>query len=260
MTVGGSPKPGSDRAPQLGDPARRPRRSIRRACVAIAALGAAVVLGSFLWFIAGVSNEEVELTRDADGIVVLTGGASRVADAVELLAAGRGRRLLITGVNPSTNQGGLSRAVPLHEKFITCCVDLDHSAINTVGNAVETRRWARQRGFRSLIVVTSNYHMPRALAELGHQMPDVTLIPFPVVTEKRRAEPWWSNAASARLLFSEYLKYIYSVMRHRLDPSPAGTEVAGHSHLASLFRNSQHCRRESSMRISEPNDTRTWVC
>ena len=249
MTVGGSPKPGSDRAAHFEEPVRSPRRLIRRACVTICALGAAVVLGSFLWFISGVSNEEVELTRDADGIVVLTGGASRVADAVELLAAGRGRRLLITGVNPSTNQGGLSRAVPLHDKFITCCVDLDHSAINTVGNAVETRRWARQRGFRSLIVVTSNYHMPRALAELGHQLPDVTLIPFPVVTEKRRAEPWWSNAASARLLFSEYLKYIYSVMRHRLDPSPAGTELAASCHLVSWFRNSQHCHRESSMRI-----------
>jgi len=233
MTVGGQRKPGSDRAPHLGEPARAPRRLIRRAVVAICTVAAVALLASFLWFISGVSNEEVELTRDADGIVVLTGGASRIADAVELLAAGRGRRLLITGVNPLTNQGGLSRAVPLHDRFITCCVDLDHSAINTVGNAVETRRWARQRGFRSLIVVTSNYHMPRALAELGHQLPDVVLIPFPVVTEKRRAEPWWSNAASARLLFSEYLKYIYSVMRHRLDPSPAGTELAGRRHLVS---------------------------
>jgi len=194
--------------------------------VAIAALGAAVVLGSFLWFIAGVSNEEVELTRDADGIVVLTGGASRVADAVELLAAGRGRRLLITGVNPSTNQGGLSRAVPLHEKFITCCVDLDHSAINTVGNAVETRRWARQRGFRSLIVVTSNYHMPRALAELGHHMPDVTLIPFPVVTEKMRNEPLWASGSIQLLLF-EYMKYLVAQVRTRIEPATDSTDFAG---------------------------------
>jgi uncharacterized SAM-binding protein YcdF (DUF218 family) len=205
-----------------------------RAFVAACIAGLGALMASFLWFISGVSNEEVELDRNADGIVVLTGGASRVADAVELLAAGRGRRLLVTGVNPATSTGGLSRAVPLHDKIITCCVDLDHSAVNTVGNAVETRRWARQRGFRSLIVVTSNYHMPRALAELSHQLPDVTLIPFPVVTEKRRAEPWWSNAGSARLLFSEYLKYIYSVVRHRLDPAPEDTEVARGRNVAAV--------------------------
>jgi uncharacterized SAM-binding protein YcdF (DUF218 family) len=227
MTVG--------REPQISkQPGRNPRRLLLRAFVTacVAGLGALVV--SFLWFISGISNEEVALDRDADGIVVLTGGASRIADAVELLAAGRGRRLLVTGVNPATSPGGLSRAVPLHDKIINCCVDLDHSAMNTVGNAVETRRWARQRGFRSLIVVTSNYHMPRALAELSHQLPDVALIPFPVVTEKRRTEPWWSNAASARLLLSEYLKYMYSVMRHRLDPTPADTELARGRNVAAV--------------------------
>jgi uncharacterized SAM-binding protein YcdF (DUF218 family) len=227
MTVG--------REPQFSkQPARRPRRLLLRAFLTACIAGIGALAASFLWFISGVSNDEIELDRNADGIVVLTGGASRVADAVELLAAGRGRRLLITGVNPATGPGGLSRVVPLHDKVITCCVDLDHSAVNTVGNAVETRRWARQRGFRSLIVVTSNYHMPRALAELSHQLPDVTLIPFPVVTEKRRAEPWWSNAASARLLFSEYLKYIYSVVRHRLDPGRDDTEVARGRNVAAV--------------------------
>ena len=57
--------------------------------------------------------------------------------------------------------------MPEHQRWFSCCVDLDHSAINTIGNAVETRRWVMARGFQSLIVVTSNFHMPRALAELA---------------------------------------------------------------------------------------------
>ena len=84
------------------------------------------------------------------------------------------------------------RRVPDHQRWFGCCIDLDYSAVNTIGNAVETRRWALGHGFRSLVVVTSSYHMPRAMLELSHQLPGVTLIAYPVVTPQRRAEGWWS--------------------------------------------------------------------
>ncbi len=70
---------------------------------------------------------------------------------------------------------------------MTCCVDLDRTAVNTTTNATETRRWVRERGFKSLIVVTSNYHMPRAMAELSHQLPDISLIAFPVVSDRLKS-------------------------------------------------------------------------
>jgi uncharacterized SAM-binding protein YcdF (DUF218 family) len=173
----------------------------------------------FLWFLGRVPGGEVALTRNAEGIVVLTGGASRVVDAIELLAAGRGQRLLITGVNPATHSTELARLTPRYQRLFACCVDLDHSAVNTIGNAIETRRWTRARGFRSLLVVTSAYHMPRAMAELAHQLPDVTLIEFPVVTEQRRNEPWWSSLASAKLLVSEYLKFVVALARMHFAPA-----------------------------------------
>ena len=68
--------------------------------------------------------------------------------------------------------------MPEHERWFTCCVDIDHSATNTIGNAIETRRWVKARGFQSLIVVTANFHMPRAMVELGHELPDVALVPY----------------------------------------------------------------------------------
>jgi uncharacterized SAM-binding protein YcdF (DUF218 family) len=185
----------------------------------------------FLWFVSQLSSNEVVLTRNADGIVVLTGGSSRVNDAFELLASKRGRRLLITGVYPATNRGEISRLMPEYERLFACCVDLDRSAVNTLGNALGAKRWAQEQGFRSLIVVTSAYHMPRALAELGHQLPGVDLVPFPVVTEKLRAEPWWSHLSTARLLFSEYVKYIVATIRMRLDPASAATEPSRFSQL-----------------------------
>jgi uncharacterized SAM-binding protein YcdF (DUF218 family) len=178
----------------------------------------------FLWFVSKVPEAEVSLDRNADGIVVLTGGSARITDAVELLASGRGKRLLISGVNRTTNSIELARLVPEYQKMFSCCVDLDYSAVNTIGNAVETRRWAREHEFHSLVVVTSSYHMPRAMTELAHQLPDVTLIPFPVVPEKRRGEPWWSSVATTKVMILEYLKYLVVVVRTRLDPG--ATEIA----------------------------------
>jgi uncharacterized SAM-binding protein YcdF (DUF218 family) len=163
----------------------------------------------------------VTLDSKSDGIVALTGAAARIPDAIELLATERGKRLLITGVHRATSAKEIARLTPLYSKYFTCCIDLDRSALNTFGNALETRRWARGHNFNSLIVVTSNWHMPRAMAELEHQLPDVTLIAYPVISEKAKAEPWWSNADSARLLFLEYLKYLLACTRMRIDPDSA---------------------------------------
>lgn len=221
MMVGESTTRSGAQGPPAAERSARWRRRARLAVASACIVAAVAIAAGFVWFVWSVPTEEIALDRDADGIVVLTGGTSRVADAIELLAEGRGKRLLISGAHPATTLSEIARLVPAREHLVACCVDLDHSAVNTVGNATETRRWAVTRGFRSLIVVTSNYHMPRTMAELARQMPDIMLIPFPVVADKERAGRWWTSPLTTRLLVSEYLKYILAQVRMRLEPVSA---------------------------------------
>ena len=197
-------------------PLAAPRSWLRAALVAglaVVFVGAAV---GFVGFLSQLRGAEVKPASPADGIVVLTGGSSRVSDAMELLAGGYGKRLLISGVHPTSAASDISRSLSDNQSLLGCCVDLDRSAVNTRSNAAETRRWVRERGFKSLIVVTSNYHMPRAIVELSHALPEIRLIPFAVVGEKWRDEPWWTSGATLRLLLSEYVKYVAAEVRVRL--------------------------------------------
>jgi uncharacterized SAM-binding protein YcdF (DUF218 family) len=198
------------------------RRRIGSIGLKLVFLGLVLLAGGFGYFIWHVPSQEIALDRNADGIVVLTGGDSRVTDAFELLASGRGKRLLISGVYAGTTPSDIGRQVA-DNRLLACCVDLDYSAINTLGNAMGARQWALKNGFRSLIVVTSAYHMPRALAELSHQLPEVALIPYPVVSDRLRIEPWWSNSTTTKVVLSEYFKFLAAKVRMQFDPAPASS-------------------------------------
>jgi uncharacterized SAM-binding protein YcdF (DUF218 family) len=173
-------------------------------------LGLAWNFGAFLDRIAAV---ETPVSGHAEGAVALTGGADRISDAVDLLAQGHADRLLITGVNPATTPDEIVRRTPAARSLIDCCIALGYEAANTVGNAAETERWVRANHIRSLIVVTSNYHMPRALAEMSSALPGVELKPFPVVSERGRHGPWWTDEATTRLLLWEWIKFNAATLR-----------------------------------------------
>jgi uncharacterized SAM-binding protein YcdF (DUF218 family) len=131
-------------------------------------------------------------------------------------------------VHQTTTSHEIARLTPRFRDLFACCIDLGYSAANTMGNAAETRRWLRQKQIgKSLIVVTSNYHMPRALAELGGALPDVALIPYPVVSDRVKHADWWRDAKILRLFASEYMKYLFARVRIQLIPPLEDRDAEG---------------------------------
>ncbi|MFA5951232.1 MAG: YdcF family protein [Hyphomicrobium sp.] len=167
----------------------------------------------FLLFAASVMRDPERQNAKADGIVVLTGGQTRIAEAARLLDEHRGERLLISGVNQKTGRPSLLKLSGLEEKKFDCCVDLGYAALDTVGNAAEARRWAEALRYKKLIVVTASYHMPRSIAELARVMPGVELIPHPVLPEGLRRTAWWLDPVAMRVLVAEYLKFLPAAAR-----------------------------------------------
>lgn len=210
-------------------PSPAPRRSLLRrlavATVALGGLGAVVAGAGFLAFTTQIAGREPSGVKPADAIVVLTGGPSRIIDAVSLLNEGLGQRLLITGVNPTTSPDEMRRALPDGERLMDCCIDLGHKALNTRGNALEAAEWTRERRFRSLVVVTSSWHMPRAMMELSRALPDVELVAYPVVTSRTEPENWWTDTGTLKLLVKEYLKYIMATVKIRPAQAVAGSQA-----------------------------------
>ena len=136
----------------------------RRAWLAVLLLPLAWLAG-FAWFLTAATWRQLPPAH-ADGIVALTGGADRVEAALRLLAEGRARLLLISGVGRAAGFAELARRAGVPRRLAPR-VTLGRSALSTRGNATETAAWARGNHIRSLIVVTAAYHMPRALAELS---------------------------------------------------------------------------------------------
>lgn len=176
----------------------------------------AAVLGFVVFASVSMSAMPAEgQLEKADGIVVLTGAPHRIEAGVALLGRGLAERLLISGVNPMTKAQDLKRIVKSGEHYFDCCVDLGYLALNTRGNADEIGRWARRHGFARLIVVTSNYHIVRAMTEISRVMPDAHLAPYAVVSGTFKEPMWWLKPEAHLVLVKEYLKFL-----------PTATELA----------------------------------
>jgi uncharacterized SAM-binding protein YcdF (DUF218 family) len=172
-----------------------------------------------------------EEPQAADGIVALTGANSneRIAAAIQLLADHKGRRVLVSGVNRGVSREQLRVASGAVRRLYDCCVDLGFTAADTVGNARETAEWARAMRFTSLIVVTSDYHMPRAMLELRAVLrpPAVTFQTYAVPTAALKTRHWWRSPGAVRLMVVEYSKYLAILAREAvLGLGPRTTPVA----------------------------------
>jgi uncharacterized SAM-binding protein YcdF (DUF218 family) len=201
-------------------------RVVLRAAASLVGIGALALALGYVWFALSLARVEPKLSVRAEGVVALTGGTDRVLEAAELLARGQARRLLITGVNRATRSSVLAKLLPVSRDLFDCCVDLGYEALDTFGNARETRQWADVHNIsHSLIVVTSNYHMPRALVELSAALPEMRLYPFPVVSEHVNVAGWASDPAVIRLVGGEYVKFLGALTRVSLGRNDSRLEL-----------------------------------
>jgi len=163
-------------------------------------------LGGLFYFIYDLSQVEPPVYEKTDGIVVLTGGNSRLQEAVNLLEKGLAGKLFISGVNADVTDAELHAVLGSSKKLIDCCIESGTMAQNTVGNAEEISLWLARSHMSSIRVVTSLEHMPRALIEMRRFMPETKMIPHPV-------GQWRPENIRLISLIREYSKFLVSLIR-----------------------------------------------
>lgn len=188
-------------------------RRVLRYCGYVTLLTMACLIGGFLYFADSVTMMRPPENPKADAIVVLTGGYQRIDQAVDLLRKGSGRRLLISGVHPTTTPRQIRSMTQSSYDLFACCVDMGYLAQDTIGNAFETAQWIHDKGYSSVLVVTSNYHMQRSLMELRRTDPKTQFIPYPVVISDLRTRAWYAEPNALRTLLSEYVKILFAYAR-----------------------------------------------
>ena len=194
---------------------RRPaRRALKWSMGALALLGVAWAGGLF-WFAASIPEAVSDPTARTDAIVVLTGGSGRLGTGLELLSGERAEKLFVSGVYRSVDVAKLLELARRTPDELQCCVEIGYRADDTAGNAAETAAWMQEQGYRSLRIVTANYHMPRSFLEFGYPMPAKKLIAHPVFPAHVKRDRWWAWPGTAHLIVSEYNKYILAWLRYR---------------------------------------------
>lgn len=181
-------------------------------------------IGALYWFAAQIPTGASTNTEHADAIVVLTGGKNRLEYGMRLLAEGRADKLFISGVHEDITEPQLLQLAPpeLRKKVTRLdenAITLGREAWNTIGNAEETKRWLQDRKVASILLVTSNYHMPRSYYEFRHLVKGVKIIPMPVPTADYDITSWWATSRYRMLVILEFHKYVASMARNALLPT-----------------------------------------
>jgi len=186
--------------------ARSRPRLIRQTLAALGLFVILIAIADFLIFAGRVSSSQApELTGTADAVVVLTGGPGRIPAALELVELGMAERVLISGVSSGIEMSDIEANQGGSAEIYACCTDIGAWATSTITNAEEASAWARGRGYRRLVLVTSDYHMPRSLVEFRRALPDAEIIAWPVSSEAARQAGGTPNGF--RLMVKEWFKY-----------------------------------------------------
>jgi uncharacterized SAM-binding protein YcdF (DUF218 family) len=188
-----------------------------KALAAILIVGVVWAVGLLAFAARVAQSTPADEPDPAQAIVVLTGHAGiRIQAGARLLEQGKGTKLLVSGVNQKTSRADILSVSKSSKPLYDCCVQLGFEAADTKGNAKETAAWVRHEHFTSLIVVTADYHMPRAMLEIRGALPEVALTPYPIKTDEIDADRWWETSLGARRMGLEYCKYLAVLARETI--------------------------------------------
>ncbi|MEE8295119.1 MAG: YdcF family protein [Sphingomonadales bacterium] len=136
----------------------------------------------FAGFVIDLRNQTPS-SEAADGLVVLTGGQGRIDGGFKLLSEGQGKRLLLSGINQDLDFETIMRDIGQDQDLKDCCVDAESNSTDTRSNAIEAISWAKKNGYKSLILITSDFHMPRSQIIFDEYSTGILIIPHPVKSE-----------------------------------------------------------------------------
>lgn len=168
-----------------------------------------------MFFIKNISSDNYHFTK-TDAIIVLTGGSGRLESGIKLLKEGAAEKLFVSGVGHGFS---IDRLVLLNNEddlhsndWLKNNTSLGYEAETTKGNAAESIKWLQENKYKSITLVTANYHMPRSLNEFKKVMPDIKIIPYPVFPDNVKLQGWFENTGSRRLIIAEYNKFLVSMV------------------------------------------------
>ena len=163
-----------------------------------ASLIALVYALGFILFAVTLGKPAPADAQPTEAAVVLTGGSNRIEHAIAVLKDHQAGRLLVSGADPSVTKADIARRVGGSRALLRCCVDLGSESVDTRSNAEEAGRWLAAHQFKSVWLITSDWHMRRAHYEFRKVLGGK----YRIEADAVRSEP------SFLTLFGEYNKYV----------------------------------------------------
>ena len=158
------------------------------------------------------------ISKKSSNIVILTGGTNRIKDGLKIVnkfekSSTFNSKILVSGTGKGFTKMSLAKNIDFDFNLIECCIELDSISTNTYSNAFETLKWVKKNNISEFILITSNYHMPRAFLEFKYRMPNLKIFTYPITPEKHNINMWLSSFQTFSLIFSEYCKFIVANLR-----------------------------------------------
>ena len=155
----------------------------------------------FLFNIQSYKNSDLN-EKEIEGIVVLTGDKFRILEGLKILNSEIGYKLLISGVNKEISIEEIKKEFPKFNQLFNCCVELESISTNTFENVREIFFWKKNNNIKNILLITSDYHLPRVELEVNRLLLDKETFYYGVKYDNQKI-----NIRMKKLIV-EYIKYL----------------------------------------------------